>query len=306
MTSVAETMERLRLDRAHGAGWLAREAVRGLAHAAEAYPADTSSDLLAYLRRTARAFALARPSMAPLANIVALVLDRVLARADGASVADVHRLVRSAAEEAARMSEEASNAAAAQARRYLSGTMITHSYSSSILAALIGARDRIEHVVVTESRPLYEGRATARELAAAGIPVSLITDAQMGVFMQEARVAVVGADSVLEDGSVVNKAGTSLLALAARAAGTPFYVVAETLKIAPWPARDVHMEENDAGEVAPDVPAGVRVRNIYFDRTPARLVTGLVTERGALTRRQVREMARAHRARFKLVMGGGR
>jgi len=300
--SVAEALEQLRGDRSHGAGWLSREAVRGLAHAAETYPADTSSDLLAYLRRTARAFALARPSMAPLANIVAVVLDRVMARADGASVADVHRLVRSAAEEAARMSEESSDAAAAQARRYLSGMVITHSYSSSVLAALVGARDRIEHVVVTESRPLYEGRATARELAAAGIPVSLVTDAQMGVFIREARVAVVGADSVLEDGSVVNKAGTSLLALAARAAGAPFYVVAETLKIAPWPARDVQMEENDAGEVAPDVPAGVCVRNIYFDRTPARLVTGLVTERGVLTRQQVREMARVYRARFRLVM----
>ena len=304
MTSVAETLERLRLDRAHGAGWLSREAVRGLARAVESNPAGTSSDLLSYLRRTARAFALARPSMAPLANIVAFTLDRVLSQSDGASVADIHRLVRSAAEVAARLSAEVSDAAAAHAQTYLSGTVMTHSYSLTVLAALTGARDRIEHVVVTESRPLYEGRATARELTSAGLRVSLITDAQMGVLIREARVAVVGADSVLGDGSVVNKAGTSLLALAARAAGVPFYVVAETLKIAPWPAREIQLEDNDAGEVVSDVPAGVRVRNIYFDRTPARLVTGLITERGALARQQVRELARAHRARFRLVLEG--
>lgn len=304
MTGVAEALERLRLDRSHGAGWLAREAVRGMAQVVESHPADTTPDLLSYLRPTARAFALARPSMAPLANIVAFVLDRVLAQADVASAANIRRMVRSAVEEAARLSEAASDAAAAQARQHLAGTVLTHSYSSTVVAALIGARDQIERVVVTESRPLYEGRATARELAAAGLHVSLITDAQAGVFVRDAQVVVVGADSVLEDGSVVNKAGTSLLALAARAAKAPLYVVAETLKIAPWPARDVQLEDNDPSEVASTVPADVHVHNVYFDRTPARLVTGLVTERGVLTRRQVREMARAHRERFRLVLEG--
>lgn len=301
MTSVAEDIERLRLDHTHGAGWLAREAVRSLARAAEACPAETTAEFLAYLHRTARALASARPSMAPLANLVAQVLDRVLREGRRASVSTLRRATRSAAEEAARLSEEAILAAAANAREYLRGAVLTHSHSAAVTAALVGARARLDRVVVTESRPLYEGRTAALELAAAGLRVSLITDAQAGVFVPQVQAVAVGADSILADGSVVNKAGTYLLALAARAARVPFYVICETFKIAPWPARAVEMEEKEAREVAAPLTicgAEVQARNVYFDRTPARLVTALVTEQGTLTRREVGRLARQHRRRF--------
>lgn len=304
MTSVAEDIERLRLDRAHGASWLAREAVRSLARAAEARPAETPAEFLAYVRRTARALASARPSMAPLANLVAYVLDRVVLASQGTGIVALRRATRSAAEDAVRFSEEATLDAAANAREHLRGAVLTHSYSATVIAALVGAKARVGHVLVTESRPLYEGRAMAQELAVAGLKVSLITDAQAGVFVPQAQAVVVGADSVLEDGSVVNKAGTCLLALAARTARVPLYVICETAKIAPWPADTVQLEEKDAREVAIGLPPDVQVRNVYFDRTPARLVTALVTEQGTLDRREVRRLARQHRRRFAALSEG--
>ena len=78
---------------------------------------------------------------------------------------------------------------------------------------------------MSEARPLNEGVRTARRLAEKGVSVTLITDAQMGLFVREAEAVVVGADSVLPDGSLVNKIGTHLLALAAREAKVPFYVM---------------------------------------------------------------------------------
>jgi translation initiation factor 2B subunit (eIF-2B alpha/beta/delta family) len=97
----------------------------------------------------------------------------------------------------------------------------------------------------------------ARRLAAAGINVTLITDAQAGVFVEQADVVLLGADAVTPDG-VVNKVGSRLLALAAKAAGVPVVAVTECLKISPGPVSAVALpntslqegeEEKEAREV---------------------------------------------------------
>lgn len=89
-------------------------------------------------------------------------------------------------------------------------------------------------VVVCESRPLCEGVTMAQRLAAAGLQVTLITDAQAGVFVEEADAVLLGADAVTPDG-VVNKVGSRLLALAAKAAGVPMIAVTDSLKVSPGP-----------------------------------------------------------------------
>jgi hypothetical protein len=89
-------------------------------------------------------------------------------------------------------------------------------------------------VIVCESRPLCEGCAMAQRLAAAGLQVTLITDAQAGVFVEQADAVLLGADAVTPDG-VVNKVGSRLLALAAKAAGVPVLAVADSLKVSPGP-----------------------------------------------------------------------
>ena len=182
---------------------------------------------------------------------------------------------------------------ASYARPYPQGTLLTHSLSGTVQAALLACKDQIEHVYVTESRPAFEGRVTAQTLAAAGMTVTLLTDAEAGLFIPECAAVVVGADSILADGAVVNKAGTFLLALAARAnrpQRVPFVALAETLKIAPF--KQPHLEEMDPAEViSPSELPGMSARNIYFDRTPAALVSAIITECGLFDRAQVREQA---------------
>lgn len=66
-------------------------------------------------------------------------------------------------------------------------------------------------IIISESRPLYEGRTVAEKIAKLGLSVTLITDAQIGLFVENADMALVGADSILPNGDLVNKAGTYLL-----------------------------------------------------------------------------------------------
>jgi translation initiation factor 2B subunit (eIF-2B alpha/beta/delta family) len=157
---------------------------------------------------------------------------------------------------------------------------MTHSLSSTVVEVCRLLKDVGLRMIVTESRPLEEGRQLAGRLSAWGVPTTYITDAQMGLFVARADAVLVGADSVLADGAVVNKAGTYPLALAARDQGVPFHVCCESFK---WRAADQpppELEEMAPAELGlPDWPA-VTVRNVYFDITPARLVSGWIDETG--------------------------
>ena len=154
-------------------------------------------------------------------------------------------------------------------------------------------RGRRVHVWVSETRPRNQGAAlTAWELAEAGVPHTVIADNGAGHALCTGLVDVclVGADRVTANGDVVNKVGTYLKALAAHDNGVPFYVVAPMSSV-DHDAVDgaaVPIEERDASEVITLAgrsltPAGTAARNWAFDVTPARLVTGIVTERGIVS-----------------------
>ena len=155
------------------------------------------------------------------------------------------------------------------------------------------------HVWVDETRPRNQGAAlTAFELGAHGVPHTLIVDNAGGHLMQHGRVdlCIVGTDRVAAGGDVANKIGTYLKALAAHDTGVPFYVTLpySTIDWTLASGRDIPIEERGQDEVlvmqgrladgsvaaieiaAPGSPAA----NPAFDVTPARLVTGLITERG--------------------------
>jgi methylthioribose-1-phosphate isomerase len=161
------------------------------------------------------------------------------------------------------------------------------------------------HVWVSETRPRNQGLLTAWELRQQGIPHTVIADNAAGTLIAAGRVdaVLVGADRIAANGDVANKVGTFLKALACADADIPFYVVApvSTVDLACPDGSAIPIEERDAAEVrevhgvngAGD-PASVRVvdpdsavANPAFDVTPARLVTAIVTERGALVPAQL-------------------
>ncbi len=155
------------------------------------------------------------------------------------------------------------------------------------------------HVWVDETRPRNQGaRLTAWELGEAGIPHTIITDNTGGHLMQHKMVdmVIVGSDRTTLNGDVANKIGTYLKALAAADNGIPFYVALPSTSI-DWSLNDglleILIEQRDGSEVSMMeglldgevrefriIPETSAVANYGFDVTPARLVTGLITERG--------------------------
>src|SRR5271156_4590254 len=158
------------------------------------------------------------------------------------------------------------------------------------------------HVFADETRPRNQGASlTAWELGQHGVPHTLIADNTGGHLMQHGHVdlVIVGTDRVTGNGDVCNKIGTYLKALAAHDNNVPFYVALPSPTIDFTVAdgvAEVPIEERSASEVATMtgqaadgriesvriVPDGSPVANYGFDVTPARLITGLITERGVL------------------------
>ncbi|MCO5193538.1 MAG: translation initiation factor eIF-2B [Anaerolineae bacterium] len=277
--SFAQWLEFLRTDRAHGAGQLAQLALRGMIDQARVVSAESTTDLITTLSAQAEQMAAVRPSMAPLYNL----LTRWRAQLEQLHDADLAQARTKATERGERILIEAAFAGdrvADHAAALLDGhrTLITHSYSSTVLKTFSALRRHDVRAIVTESRPLYEGHQMARQLTQWGIGTTLITDAQLGLAVADADVVLVGADTVLADGAVVNKVGTYLLALAAHDKGVPFYVCCESFKQAD--TTQPHLEAMPPKELAaPDLPH-LAVQNIYFDVTPARLITGWIDENG--------------------------
>ena len=176
------------------------------------------------------------------------------------------------------------------------------------------------HVWVDETRPRNQGASlTAWELGQHGVPYTIISDNAGGHLMQQGEVdmVIVGADRVTSNGDVCNKIGTYLKALAAFDSAAfgqqvPFYAAVPSPTI-DWNLNDgvrqIEIEERHGdelawmsgrlanGEVASVnvLPQGARVANPAFDVTPARLVSGIITEQGVFAPDQLHKMQRAHR-----------
>jgi translation initiation factor 2B subunit (eIF-2B alpha/beta/delta family) len=282
MDNFEQRIAQVRNDREHGSRWLVHETISILRDIA-IQPGVSADDRLQQLRQAGSELAHARPAMAALAGAV----GRILSASND---------VEGMAQEAERLLKEYDSAIehiTRYARPLLNGTLMTDSISGTVLDVLVACLSQIERIVVLEGRPRYEGRDMAKALSEHGAAVTLITDAQADIFLPQCQAVVVGADSVLANGDVLNKAGTALLAWAAQGHRIPFYVLCETLKISPhnWSGDLSQLEEKEASEVLSQPIPGVTVRNFYFDRTLASLVTMVITEHGMLSKEKIGEIA---------------
>jgi methylthioribose-1-phosphate isomerase len=177
------------------------------------------------------------------------------------------------------------NAGALAASRY--GTALAPVYIAHE-SGMSGLR-----VYADETRPLLQGaRLTAFELHKAGVDVTLICDNMASSVMSKGLVDIVfvGCDRVAANGDTANKIGTSGVAILAKEYGIPFYVCApfSTIDTATPSGDGIIIEERDASELTslwygkPMAPIGVNAYNPAFDVTPARYITGFITERGII------------------------
>ena len=173
------------------------------------------------------------------------------------------------------------------------GGLATADYGTALAVMFAAAEQgRRFHVFADETRPLLQGaRLTAWELQQRGIDVTLICDSMAAQVMKEGRIqiVVVGADRIAANGDTANKIGTYGVALLAQAHSIPFYVAApsSTFDLS-LPAGDaIPIEQRDPREIThgfgtQTAPDGVKVYNPAFDVTPARLIAGIITEKGLI------------------------
>lgn len=269
MNALQQTLlARIRDNHQDGATRLAHLTLDALAEYAQDAKDDTelSSSLLAL----SEALAQCRPNMVALAALMAHWQSQFDATAGSATTRAL-----AATEATHRWAEQATGASVTRATAALRPmqTLLTHSASSTVSRVLLALAGPELEVMVTESRPGHESRPMATALADAGAQVTLVTDAAAGGLVARAEAVLVGADAILADGSLVNKAGTYPLALAAREAGVPFHVCAEPFKRSSIKPGNFELEQQPGTELEPPRHARIQALNPYFDITPGALIT---------------------------------
>ncbi|HMB24767.1 MAG TPA: S-methyl-5-thioribose-1-phosphate isomerase [Anaerolineales bacterium] len=289
-----------------GAPAIGAAAAFGMALAGYASAATSSSELVDDLRVAAATLKAARPTAVNLAWAVDKVLWVAEKLEKQRKPDELRQLVLSAAQRIANDDVEINKRMAEYGALLIKdGDTIIHHCNTGALAtvdwgtALGVIRTAHEqgkhiHVLVDETRPRLQGaRLTAWELEQYGIPYEIITDNMAGYFLKAGKAQKVffGADRVAANGDVANKIGTYMLALAAHDNGVPVYPVVptSTVDLALAHGDQIPIEERDPDEVLGIEFHGERVapveaeaRNIAFDVTPNRLVTGIVTENGVV------------------------
>ncbi len=259
------------------------------------------------LERVAIRLRTTRPTGHDLFAAIDFVLGRVR---DGGTARD-------AAEEYAKEDEERCLAIGRHGKRLIREGMriLTHCNAGALAAvdhgtAMAPMRAAREagigfFVYVSETRPRLQGsRLTAWELEQEGIDHAIVVDSACGLLIQRGEVdlVLVGADRIAANGDTANKVGTYPKAVVAKANRVPFYVAAPltTVDFNARTGRSIPLEERDEAEVltlggTPIAPRGSHARNFAFDITPARYITGFVTDRGVLTPAGLRALRRTRR-----------
>ena len=321
---VRPTVDAVIEDREHGSTTLSLRALAVLRDEA-AIAAERDADGRDDLAATARTLRDARPSMPVIANRVnramAAAVERVTPEAPERVTPEAPervtpeapervtpRAVERAAADGIDRALVADDEAAAHAAERIPERVATLSRSGTVAAALAGADPAF--VLVAESRPGREGIDTAEGVAAGtDAAVTVTTDAAFAGLVADRDVGavLVGADAVLPDGTVINKAGTHGAAAVAAAAGADCYVVAASDKIRPRKTAAgtdgpgggdaaFDPEARDPADVySGDADADVDVANPTFEATPGALIDAIITESGPIDADDVREIAAAHR-----------
>jgi len=285
---IEETAKKIKSMEIRGAGKIAREAATALKAWAEKSDSEDPEGFLKGLEEAGDVLISARPSAVSLPNSVRFVIYRSK-KAGSTSVDELRKSTIAIADAFIEKSLKAvERIGEIGAKRISDGDVIlTHCNSTAALSIIKTAwsQGKKIEVIATESRPFYQGHITVKALADEGIPVTMIVDSAVRSFMKDVDKVIVGADSIASNGALINKIGTSQVALAASEARVIVLVAAETYKFHPETlvGELVEIEERDLSEVAkPEDFPGVKIRNPAFDVTPPEYIDLIITEDGMI------------------------
>jgi ribose 1,5-bisphosphate isomerase len=286
--TVKATASDIKDMKVRGAGRIARAAASAMGEFAENYNGRSLEEFKKDLETAKKILLESRPTAVSLWNGVQACVKEL----EGAATLEEAKstVVRNSKAFVELSSNAVSLIAKYGARRIEKGDiLLTHCNSRAAIGVIKEAHAQGKNVKVyaTESRPGRQGLLTVKELSDAGVDVTLIIDSAVRMVMQKVDKVFVGADTIASNGALINKIGTSQLALAADEARVSFNVCTETYKFSPMTLFGdmVEIEERDCGEVVGkgEVPKGVKVYNPVFDTTPAKYIDAIITEVGILS-----------------------
>jgi translation initiation factor eIF-2B subunit delta len=275
---IDETVEEIREMQTHSSSIVAIKAARALGELTEREYA-TIDGFERALEHNAGALRRSNPSHASLHNAMNEIIDTVVGEATTVEGA-LSTLEQTIDHVVTRIEEGKRRAAANAAETFAEGeTFLTHDYSSTVLDAVESAAEGSELTAyVTEARPRYLGRKTARELAPLdAVDTHLMTDSACGHFLPECDRVVIGMDCIVED-TLYNRIGTFPLVATANQVGVPVAVVGSSTKLI-----DEFRFENEvrpATEVMLEPARGITIENPAYDATPVDLLSEIITDEG--------------------------
>ena len=282
---IDETIEEIREMRTHSSSVVAIKATRALGALTDPDRAfATTEEYLRSLERNSNALRRANHSHASLQNAQREVVERVEA-ADPESVAEAKTRTTEAIEAVTERITTAKRRAGLNGASLLDDgpTVLTHDYSSTVLGAIehaAGGGTTLD-VLVTEARPRYLGRKTARTLSAVeNVDVQLCIDNACGHYLADCDRVLIGMDCIVDE-TLYNRIGTYPLVATANDLGVPVSVIGAGTKI----IEDGFVFENEfrsPSEVMREPAEGFAIENPAYDATPTRLLDSVVTDEGTI------------------------
>ena len=280
--SFKETVDRIKNLKVQGAENVAIEAVKSLKEVVKSSKAKNIAGILADIYHAKNLLFLSRPTEPCMRNALNYVLHDLeydnpveLAKGVCLKVDDVLE----------RFDKNQKIIAQIGSKKIGNGTIIfTHCHSSTILEILKEAKKQGKKFEVhnTETRPLYQGRVTAKEVAKLGIPVTHFVDAAARFALKKADLMLIGADAITTEGKVINKIGSELYAEIANKYDIPVYACADSWKFDTETVfgYEEEIEKRKGNEIWKNPPKGVTVNNFAFEKVNPNLITGIISELG--------------------------
>jgi ribose 1,5-bisphosphate isomerase len=291
------TAEKIRKLQVQGARNVAIAAVKAIQTQAQQTKAKNKTQFLCELKEAQTIFVASRETEPLMRNAICWIITQ----AQSANTEKIETLSKNVVTNANQflkdLEDSKEHIAEIGAKRIHDGDVVfTHCHSSTVTRLLAKVKEDGKNfkVICTETRPAYQGRITANELVGLGIETTFIVDSAARSFMGTVDVVIVGADAITSEGNVVNKIGSSGIAVLAHEARVPFYVVSELLKFDPETLKGEceKIEQRNPAEVWSEAPSKLIVRNPAFDVTPNRYIHGLICEEGIIAPQSVVEIIR--------------
>jgi len=288
-TNFLKIVEDIQTLRIQGATNIAVEGVKAFASLAERLEVSSLESLFDDLEKARYTLATARATEPALRNGLRYILYNLHKKAS--TVKEAKEIVNSISQEYIHLLKDSKKKVISYgAHRIKDGsTIMTHCHSSLSTGIILEANRQGKEIQVfcTETRPLYQGRITAKELVDAGITTTQVVDSAMRwvINSYDVDIIITGADAITSQGTVINKIGTRLLALAAKEMDVPFYSAINLLKYDPETSigKLSEIEMRAASEIWDNAPDGLNFLNPAFETISHDLIDGIISESGVFS-----------------------